>query len=357
MLLRAPLALVLAVLACAAGCGGEADPPPVDLAAELRAPGPHAVGYRSLPVTYMHPISGAPRTVEVLVWYPAQAVPRGDHPLYLLRVSQVAVTDAPALELGALPVVVFSHGHQAYASVMGDLMEHYASHGFLAIAPMHTGNTFADGADRQTEIYHLRAHDVGAALDQLATGGPALVVGHSFGGYTAYALGGARYDLDTLTAACGAGTGPSAFCSSFSETEAAQFRPGLRDERLKAVFAIDSGDFDLFGASGVGALSVPVLHMVASQSVAGGDRYWDALTTPARTRVVLKDGAHNDFTDSCGAGAAIQCSALPAAQVLPMVRAYGLAFARASLLGDTAVEPVLRGELEVSSGVEVSASR
>lgn len=354
MLRRASLAGFLVALS-AAGCGGD-DPPPVDLAAELPAPGPYAVGYRSQPVTYAHPITGAPRTVETLVWYPAQAVPGGDHPLYLLRVSSVAVTDAPPLELGTRPVVVFSHGHQAYASVMSDLMEHLASHGFLVIAPMHTGNTFADGDDRQTEIYHLRARDVGAALDQLGGGGPALVVGHSFGGYTAYALGGARYDLVTLSAACAAGTGPAGFCSTFDSAQAEQFVPGLRDERFRGVLAIDAGDFDLFAAPGVAEVGVPVLHMVASLSVAGGDRYWDALTAP-RTRVLLEGGDHNDFTDSCGAGAPFRCSALAPGQVLPMVRAYGLAFARSVLLGDAAVEPVLRGEIAVSDLVEVSAAR
>ena len=331
----------LLLLATLVACSSE---PPRDLLAEIGAPGPYAVGYRSMPVTYAEPITGAMRTTEVLAWYPAEKT-TGDHPLYLLRVSDVAVTDAPALDLGVLPVVVFSHGHQAYASVMSYFMEHLASHGFLVLAPQHTGNGFADGDNRQTDIYYLRAHDVRAALDRMGSGGPALIMGHSFGGYTALALAGATYDVNTLGPACTSSTGPGGYCSTLTSAKEALFRAGLRDPRFTGVFALDPGDFNLFGASGVGAVQLPTLHMVAEKS---DDPFWPAMRAPDRAHVILKGGDHNDFTDSCGAGVDLRCSTLEPARVRPIVNIYGLAFAQKVLLDDESVAPILDGTLVVS---------
>ena len=198
-----PRWLPLFALACGtSGCGGD---PEVDLAA-LSAPGPHAVGHRILSVSYEPPLGGS-RRLAVNVWYPAEAV-EGERPIYVLRSSEVAVSDAPPMALGPRPVLAFSHGHQAYAAAMSDLMEHVASHGYLAVAPTHTGNTFLDGAARETDIYYLRALDVSASLDHLERleddplagrlGAQIAVAGHSFGGYTSFALGGARDPIDAL---------------------------------------------------------------------------------------------------------------------------------------------------------------
>jgi predicted dienelactone hydrolase len=338
---RSPRATLVVLLALSgAACGEDPAASLEATLAELEAPGPYAVGYRSMPVTYTAPLTGQPRTVEVLVWYPAEAT-TGDRPLYVLKASTVAVVDAPPLmTLGPRPVVIFSHGHQAYASCSSFFMEHLASHGFVVAAPMHTGNTFIDGDARQTDIYYLRAHDIRATLDAVATGRPAVIAGHSFGGYTAYALGGATYDVDTASAACAGGTGSSGFCSTLGSAEAELFRAGLAEPRFAGVLAIDAGDFPLFGARGVAAVQRPVLHMVAEDSVRDGDPYWDALTAPQRTRVVLTGGDHNDFTDSCALGLGLRCSTLPPAQAYRLLNVFGLAFAR-QLTGEGTEPPPL----------------
>ena len=88
------------------------------------------------------------------------------------------------------------------------------------------------------------------------------------------------------------------------------------------------------------AVQRPVLHMVAEDSVRDGDPYWDALTAPQRTRVVLTGGAHNDFTDSCALGLGLRCSTLPPAQAYRLLNVFGLAFAR-QLTGEGTEPPPL----------------
>lgn len=328
--------------ALVAGCGGEDALDP----AALSAPGPYAVGHRLLTVTYQPPLSLEPRTTTVLVWYPAEPV-EGERPLYLLRRSELAVLDAPPLALGPRPALFYSHGHQAYASVMSYLMEHVASHGYVAVAPTHTGNTFIDGAARETDIYFLRTLDVRAALDHLLSlegdplagvlSGDLAMSGHSFGGYTTMALGGARHDVDRLDGECSSGQASDGYCSTLTDEKRALFRAGLEEPRFRALINFDPGDFGLFGDRGVAAVERPVLHFVAEENgIAPGapatDLYWTALHGSLDLRLLLLGGAHNDFTDSCAAGVTIRCSELPPEEVWAPVRAFTLAFLNQHLL-------------------------
>lgn len=366
-----PAVAVLALAALAIGCGKSDDAaPPVDLIETLSQPGPHSVGFRSIEVRYDAPLMTDQRRIQVLVWYPSKTVAAtdDDRPLYVLKASEVAVTDAPPLDLGPLPVVAFSHGHQAYAAVMSHFMEHLASHGFLVIAPTHTGNTFANGAERDTDIYYLRARDVGAAIDHVAglsgdplsgkVGTKMLIAGHSFGGYTAYALGGASYPIDDLVQSCAAGSTLGSFCKTLDMDQQALFRGGLKDSRFSGVFALDSGNFDLFNA-GVGSVDVPVLHMVAEQSgnppmMPAMDDYWVSLGGTGHVRANVLGAAHNDFMDSCSIGVLLRCSDLVPERVLEPTRVYGLAFAKSILLGDASMAPVLDGTTNVSDIVEIT---
>lgn len=348
-----------------AGCGGTEPVAPET----LEAPGPHAVGVRSYTVTYTPPLATEPRSLTTLVWYPAEAVTDGERPFYVLRSSDSATTDAPPLDLGPRPVVVFSHGHQAYAAAMSHWMEHLASHGFVAIAPTHAGNTFLDGDDRKTEIYYQRPHDVRAALDHLEglgddplagiLGDTRVVSGHSFGAYTAFALAGAEYAVADMDAACTAGTGSTGYCSTLDDDKRALFTAGFEDDRFDAVISFDPGDFPLFGA-GVKAVDVPVLHVVAEASGnppndPGADDYWSALDGEDDVRWLLLGGDHNDFTDACDAGLDVRCSALAGRRVFPPVHVYALAFLRGVVLGEEGYEAILNGEAEVSSLAEVRA--
>jgi predicted dienelactone hydrolase len=352
----------LPLLLIAGACSGT-EPEPVDVEALDRA-GPHGVGFMSFDVTYDAPPMDAPRTTHTFVWYPAAPDAAGEHPIYTLKTSEVAVTDAAPKDLGGgLPVVMFSHGSQAYAAAMSHFMEHLASHGFLVVAPTHVGNTFADGADRTTDIYYLRMHDIRGAYDAMRAlpadhplaglaGTDVAISGHSFGAYTSFALAGATHAVDELDAKCVAGTASPGYCSELDDAARGLFRAGFEDDRFSAVISVDPGDFDLFTRVGVANVDVPVLHMVAELS--GEDRYWPALSDARDVRMMLKDGEHNDFVDACGAGLEIRCSDLRPERVFRPVRVMGLAFLRAVLLGETGLEPVLAGHLTISELVEIS---
>lgn len=341
-------------------------PATVDVAA-LTAAGPHAVGYRIIDADYQPPLFEGTRALKVHVWYPAEAA-EGERPLYVVKRSDVAVEGAPPLDLGPRPVLLFSHGHQAYAAALSDLMEHLASHGFVVIAPMHTGNTFLDGDRRETSIYYLRAFDLRASLDHLLTASDdplfghldatkVAVGGHSFGGYTAMALGGATFPVEALAAACPSGQVSAGWCSMLGDEEKALFAAGLADDRVRAIVSLDPGDFELFGAAGVAAIDRPVLHIVAEASGnppndPSADEYWSALHGDDDLRLLLVGGDHNDFTDGCANGLDIRCSELPGPQVWLPVRAYTLAFLRAHLEGATGLEPLLTGAQTISERFE-----
>lgn len=362
----------LPVLAAAAlACGGEAGPDAAAQVEALAAPGPYAVGYRTLDVAYEAPLTGAQRTLTALAWYPAEAAPEAEDPVYFLRAPELAKVEAPPLDLGPRPVVLVSHGHQGYPAGQSFLTEHLASHGFVVVAPTHTGNTFVDGDARETDIYYLRAHDVSKTLDSLQAlpasdplaalvGDRIAVVGHSFGGYTAFALAGARYDMDTWVEACAGAMSGRPFCSKMGDEEQAVFRAGLEDPRMSAVVSLDPGDFDLFGAAGVAAVDRPVLHMVAEQSglppgAPEQDPYWTSLSGADDVRVLLLGGAHNDFTDACAAGLDVRCSDLPARPVWRLVRVYVLGFLQRALEGATAADEILSGRAEVSPLAETTS--
>ena len=362
-----PRAALGLLLCCASACAGD-DADPAAAVDAIAAPGPHAVGYRTLEASYPHPITGEPRAFTALVWYPAPEGVSGEAPIYVFREPAVAVIDAPAAALEGRPLVVLSHGHQGYPAGQSFLGEHLASHGSVVVAPIHVGNTFADGDARETDIYFLRPLDLTAALDAVradaalgpVASGPVAVVGHSFGGYTAFLAAGARLDMDTLEPACAAGTGPGPFCSTLDAAHAAILRGPLADARVEAVVSLDPGDFDKFGAAGVAEIDVPVLHMVAEQSGfspmdPGADPYWTALSNPDDRRVLLLGGAHNDFVESCGGGLDIRCSDLPAPPIYRMVRTYVQAFLLRTLLDDEAGAPALDGEVEVSGFAELTA--
>jgi predicted dienelactone hydrolase len=329
--------------------------------AELDAPGPHAIGYRTYTVEYTPPLATEPRRVFALVWYPALPS-EGERPFYTLRTSEVAVVDAPPAELGPLPVVVYSHGHQSYPASLSHLAEHLASHGFITIAPTHTGNTFVNGDDRETDIYYLRELDVKASLDHFAAlrddplagrfGERTAMTGHSFGGYTTFALAGATFPIDELVASCASSSEP--FCSTMTPDKAEIFRAGFLDPRFSAAVTVDPGNFDLFGASGVANVAIPTLHMIADMSTPD-DRFWPALHHADDVRLRLVGGNHNDFIDTCSTGITVQCSELQPAAVWSPVRVYTLAFLRKILLNEGGLDDILLGKQPVSSLIELSA--
>ncbi len=308
----------LLVVGLIMGCNGDTKDTGAGVAMELltrlESAGPYSVGYRVTEIGYTS--SEGARMLRLAVWYPSNDRD-GTHPRYNgLIESQVALLNAELAGGEGFPVHVFSHGHQAYAEASGFFMEHLASHGFVVVAPDHTGNTTFDGAERATEIYALRSEDLGACLDaldgadsdlsflagRLETTAGVTASGHSFGGYTLHNLAGASFDRD-LIARCLDGSDTSSFCSTMDEARANTFEAGLADSRFEAFVSMAPGDFRLYGTAGLAMVDRPILHMTgALDPQTGGDAedIWSALAGGMHRRVDIDGGGHQTFTDFSG---------------------------------------------------------
>lgn len=171
--------------------------------------GPWAVGHRQL--SSLDP-ARSERPLPLELWYPVDSADaNGPFTNYVLSGplslrSELAHKNAPASQAGARPLVVFSHGWGGLAIQSVHLMEHLASHGFVVVAPNHTGSTTADftgGTAVPIEQALLdRVPDISFVIDRIlelaATPGDPLfgridplaigVAGHSLGGFTALAV-------------------------------------------------------------------------------------------------------------------------------------------------------------------------
>lgn len=333
--------------------------PPVEAA---EAPGPYGAGYRESSVTYDPGDGSGSRTLRLAMWYPSDET-TGDEVKYAGVFAAPGVIDAPPAAAGPFPLVVFSHGHQGMAENLGSVMQHLATRGYVAVAPEHTGNTTFDDATRLTPIYYQRMSDVSATLDHVLGGaeadlpaldGHVLGMGHSFGGYTMLALLGAQFDMASLNERC-AVPADDGICSTWSTDAAARFAAGMRDDRIEAGVIIAAGDFRQYGAAGVAAVSVPVLHMTGgldTGNATDAPLYWDALPAPS-WRAHTEHGAHTSWTDFATGPSDSQPDLIPADRGKRIGQVYSAAFADYQL-GDARMLDVLDGTGVVDEDVTVS---
>lgn len=186
------------------------------------------------------------------------------------------------------PVVVISHG-------LGDERQSYR---YLAIFLAQRGFAVATldhpGSDR-TQISQLlsgfspdlidnrefldRPAEISALLDEIQQFADSSdefrgrldtdnvgVIGQSFGGYTALALAGAEYNVDTLQSACEPEPNflnPSLLLQCQAIAVAPEVTT-LRDDRVKAIIAINPIGSAIFGPSGFSKIDIPTLIMAAT---------------------------------------------------------------------------------------------
>lgn len=339
--------------------------PPVDLGSGPLDPlswpvdraGPYRVGYRTFPHTYTPRGSTTPRTIPLHVWYPT-LVAEGRNPTYALifndRNSYIdAPPAAPAYPRG-YPVHVYSHGDRGFGPTSAFLMRYFASHGWICVAPDHTGNTLLDSPEpRPIQLYYWRSLDVSAALDavtNLPATDPlagrldtrtAVLSGHSFGTHTTWASAGATFDLDALRPQC-------TTASHCQDSDLAEFRRGVGDPRFVAVMPL-AGSIrrEWFGPAGHESVRVPVLSMSGSADPVGADVQFMTTAGVDLTWVEVRDGCHQFF-------ALGQCPRIDDSLQAPIVGTYALAFARRHLLSDP--DPTVRAILDGSRMVHERAT-
>jgi len=337
-----------------------ADVPPVGdpLTWDVLRAGPFRVGYRVLSQTYTPRGSTSPRTIPVHVWYPTHATD-GPHPRYFRLVmdnaSVVEAPLAPSAHAQGYPVHVYSHGDRGFGATSHFLSRHFASHGWVVVAPDHVGNTLSDTPDpRPLPIHHLRSQDVKAALDlmgALPVGDPlagrcntqrVLLSGHSFGTHTVWTSAGATFDIDAIRPRCTA----EVRCT---EADLTVFREGLRDGRIVAAIPMaGSIQRTFFGTDGHRAVSIPLLAMSGTDDPVGADAQFMTTEPVPLTWIDVRGGCHQFF-------ALGNCSMIGDDLQVPIVGGWALAFGRRHVLRDegAAVVGVLDGTMPVSDRVVI----
>ncbi len=185
--------------------------------------GPFPIGVRTLPLVdpaRSHVTTAGPRPVVTEVYYPSTEAAVAGLPRDIVRVLGIEIVATPAFRdvdaaAGDFPLIVFSHGNGGLRFQSFYFAAHLASHGFIVVTADHHGNTFIDAAvgvvdaasavNRPLDVTFLidtflafdalGAHFLEGRVDESKIG----VSGHSFGGYTTFAVAGGPFALGTFT--------------------------------------------------------------------------------------------------------------------------------------------------------------
>jgi predicted dienelactone hydrolase len=339
-------AFVLANLGCSDNAPAvPAGPQPLGdpLTWDATKPGLYTCGHRVLQMTYTPPALPE-RTIPVEVWYPSTSTD-GEHPKYqnifedLLAYNDVPL--APTSWKAGMPVLVHSHGYKGFAGNSGRLMCHFASHGWLSVAPAHVGNLINDTpATLPLDIYIQRPFDIRAALDFIgalpaddelsgkADFGHIAMSGHSFGTYTAWAVSGAPLDAAHFDSGCM--NGGIADCTP---EKLAVLKGNVSEPRAKIAMPL-AGVPDEIGNANFDGAKVPVLQMSGTLDERGQDKVMTLVKNVDLTWVDVEGGCHQLF----GLGNAIlgdpACKALADEEGFSLVNPWILAYARYHVLDD-----------------------
>lgn len=406
--LAALAASVLLITGCGPGTTS-ATTEPLPRPLTYAAPGKYAVGYQIFTTT-----SARQQPLTLRAWYPAHK-PDDERPATITYTAPNKFDEqiTPGVEItsvgaalaraqtdrsgGPYPLVVFSHGYALSPIVYSTLVEHYASRGYVVLAPEHN-ESFDESLtgfwkaliDRPLDIHHAidQAELLtmpGAPLAGLIDMDKIAVVGHSYGGYTALAAGGARFDFTAYKTRCEALLADDPlnfFCGPIVPREADMAtRAGLRaapsglwpsfgDPRVKAVISM-AGDAYLFDQRGLAELNVPI--MVMGGTIDDGTPYeWGAkpsyeyVTSANKTLITFPGAGHMLFVDPCEKLPWTQKSAYRdglctdavwGTRPLDIVRHYTTAFLRDTLNADTDAQATLGGQQPRLDNVEYRTSR
>ncbi|MEM9265793.1 MAG: alpha/beta fold hydrolase [Cyanobacteria bacterium P01_F01_bin.13] len=208
-------------------------------------------------------------------------------PLDVYVPGQAAIEDAP--------LVVLSHGFAADRRFLTYVGEHLASYGLTVVAVEHVGsnvealnNTPLDPTAVEDPSRILpasefldRPRDVSYVLDRLAwmeqvspmLGGKfdperVVLIGHSLGGYTGFALAGAQLDLSALPPFCDSltpvGLSPADWLQC-AAVELSEVTADLSDERIVQVIAMNPLVGRLFGRKGLADVAVPSIILTGTK--------------------------------------------------------------------------------------------
>ncbi len=311
--------------------------------------GPFACGLRILQITYKLPGNFGERTIPLFVWYPAtQAV--GEHPSYLGAFddpnSWLDAPLAPSVYAGGYPLLVHSHGFEGFAGNSAAFMCHIASHGWVALAPEHVGNTLIDTPTPLPLLNWLhRPLDISAALDWAKappTSDPLAghldlkhvgMSGHSFGTYTVWASAGATFDTAKIAADCKNNRWPDC-----TPELIAAFSGKLSDDRPLTFINLAGDGSDLLPPSGKNAVKRTVLQMNGTLNDSGETGLFKDVTGVDLTWVDVEGGCHQLYGLGNTINGGPECKVLDDQAGFALVKPWFLAWLRYQVLADRTAE-------------------
>ena len=300
--------------------------------------GPFKVGFKTWSITYQPPEWDEERTLTLNLWYPVEKEvfnrlsqeEDAEFGRYLERLpdSEILVDAPPASSLNLLegyPVLLHSHGWKGYGGNSAFLMRHFASHGWVVIAPDHTGNLLFDHWDPFPSYFDLlRSSDLKESLDALSSLAQdplwgafdlqrVILSGHSYGGYSAWASGGIVYNAERQAQEC----------PQCTPAQLVLFDQGLRDPRIVGIISM-AGPISEPQRSAENQVTFPLPALVMSGSEDQADLYREQFTFTQNLDLLwleIQGACHTSF-------ALASCETLDFEEGYQLIQSYALSFAR-----------------------------
>jgi predicted dienelactone hydrolase len=277
-----------------------------------------AIGFRQIDL----PDAGGNRPLHVSLWFPT-----GDNgPVEAVGENRVfqgepAIRNAaPAGSAHAL--VVLSNGYGGSWRNLNWLAAELVRQGYVVAAPDHPGTTTFDKSPAQAARLWERPRDLSRTIDALmadpSLAGPIApnriaAIGHSLGGWTVAAVGGARFSIERMMQDCRTHPNPRT-CGLATELGITEGRESplegdLGDARIGAIVSLDLGLARGFTPESLSAFRIPALVIGAGVDI--GDLpakmesgYLATHLPPATSRSVeIPDAMHFSFMQLCKPGA------------------------------------------------------
>jgi predicted dienelactone hydrolase len=365
--------------------------------------GSNAVGYR-----VFETVGASQKLLTVRAWYPTRQTTDdstitytanskfGDNVLAAKQITSVgrAIANAkPVKAKQAYPLVVFTHGFAISPIVFSSIVEHYASRGYIVLAPEHN-ETFDETLVQFVPALIDRPIDIRKTIDlaeQLNKSGSTFaglidlqkvsVVGHSYGGYTALAVAGARYDFAAYKTRCAALKAEDPlqfFCAPVIPREAEMAKmaglssiptglwPSVKDTRVKSIVTM-AGDAYMFDKRGLAEITIPVMSLGGTVDEGtpyewGAKLTFDHVASKNNSLVIFPGAGHNLPVDSCDKlpwtenfsyrDGFCKDAVFGTTRPTEVVAHYTTAFLRETLNADSRAKDALRGKQPTIANVE-----
>jgi len=261
------------------------------------------------------------RTLVAHVWYPTQSAIAPELLASNALFYGYAARPNAQLPRTKLPLVLVSHGSGGNNTNQGWLAVELAASGILVIAPNHPGSTSQDSAPSTNIQAWNRPQDISFLLDTLLND-PELsrlidetriaIIGHSLGGYTALAVGGASLSKTAFIDYCDS-LPKNPDCVFYKSggvdlrtIDSDKFEQSHKDNRVKAVVALDPAYGRAFTEDSLSTLPPTLLISPKVKSNTIDDLQIDYLReqiskhSHVEVRNIVQDGAnHFSYLRKC----------------------------------------------------------